>query len=194
MRKLAFRELSGRGLWEHSGSSLGRAPPETLCEPAEALDGAPKKRSRKWRAAMQIHSPDMDFQLRVPRLLVRKKSHFHDFENHALICRFTRRRAMFSLNNGTQGDTTKVFFQGYRILSLLYLFTLAKRPFPRQGQRPKTPKMLSISGAPKSHADRQIYKQSLCAQRTSKIFKTLVSHGACIKKGARTKTTQNREI
>ncbi len=115
MRKLAFRELSGRGLWVHSGSFLGRAPPETLCEPAEALDGAPNRRSRKWRAAMQFHSPDMDFQLRVPRLLVHKKTHFYDLENHALLCRLTHRISVFSLNNDTQGDTKKHFFRGAEI-------------------------------------------------------------------------------
>ena len=161
MRKLAFRKLSGRGLWEQSGSSLGRAPPETLCEPAEALDGAPKRRSRKWRAALQFHSPDMDFQLRVPRLLVRKKAPFHDFENHALIFRFTGGRAIVSLNNDTHGDTKKCIFSGYQNISLLYGFTMAKRPFPKQGQRPKTPKMLSISGAPKSHTNIQIHIQNM---------------------------------
>ena len=112
MRKLAFRELSGRGLWEHSGSSLGRAPPDTHCEPAEALDGPPKRRSRKWRAAIQFHNPDVDFQLRVPRLSVHKKQHFYDLENHALICRFTCRKTIFPLNNDTQGDTEKCIFSG----------------------------------------------------------------------------------
>ena len=129
--------LSGSSLgalWELSGSSPGaleRAFRERRWGPPAHSMTTPKTAPENG-ALLLSHTPDTDFRIPFPWFTVHKHVHFYDLENHVLLCRFTRRTTTCSFKNHTRDSTKNCTFSGYQHIVLLFCFTGAKKPFPRQ--------------------------------------------------------------